>query len=386
MASAWGRTSTLRPLRRHMSSDEGSLVRFAAEGNVAEITLCRPKKLNSLSLPMIHELRESYTNLVASGAKAVILRGEGRALCAGGDVAEVREGVLEGNRYPADFFYEEYTLDYDIATLHEKKGVLQVALWDGIVMGGGVGLSVHSPVRIATEKTLFAMPETAIGLFPDVGATYALSRLKAGAHIGVFLGLTGNRVGAADALFAGLATHYVPSERLPGLKDALQGLGDASDLNAVSAAIDGISDGATPDTAKAALEQNAAAIERCFGNADSVEEIIKRLEAEGSEWSTKTLSALRARSPTSVKVSHEAIRRHASISLRETFMAEYRLACWCMRPQPESDFCEGIRAVLVDKDNKPVWVPATIEEVSAEKVEGFFAPLAADHPRGELPL
>ena len=178
------------------------------QGSVSKLTLCRPKKLNSLSLPMIHELRKIYADLPKTSS-ILLLDGEGRALCAGGDVAEVRQGVLDGTSYPADFFYDEYELDYNIATLFERQQVLQVSLWDGIVMGGGVGLSIHSPIRIATERTMFAMPETGIGLFPDVGATWALTRLKAGAHVGLLLGLSGERLGPADCMFSGVATHLL---------------------------------------------------------------------------------------------------------------------------------------------------------------------------------
>lgn len=353
------------------------------------MTLTRPKKLNSLSLPMIHELRAAFAKLGPLGSRCVLLGGEGRAFCAGGDVTEVRDGILVGNSTPADFFYEEFALDYEIATRHEREGILQVALWDGIVMGGGVGLSAHSPVRVATEKTMFAMPETLIGLFPDVGMTWRLSRLSAGAHVGTFLGLTGERLGAADCVHAGLATHYCPSERLPDLEAKIRGLGAerCGNVEAVSAAISEVAAGALPDTAKAVLEPNAAVIERCFsGEATSAEDIVGRLEAEPCEWSKKALKALRQRSPTSVKISLEAIRRHRSVSLKEAFVSEYRLAQWCMRPQPHSDFCEGIRAVLVDKDNAAKWDPARLEDVSQERVAGFFQPLPADHPRGELQL
>lgn len=368
-----------------------ALVRLEADGGpLATLSLCRPKKLNSLSLPMIHDLKRLYGELGSTGARCVFLRGEGRALCAGGDVAEVRDGVLEGNSYPADFFFDEYHLDYQIATLYEREKIVQVALWDGIVMGGGVGLSVHSPIRIATEKTLFAMPETAIGLFPDVGATWALSRLRAGMPVGLLLGLTGVRLGAADCLFSGLATHYCPSDRLDAVKASIEALGDdASDAEAVSAAVAAVADGATPDTAKAVLEKNVTTIRHCFADdVDTAEEMFARLDADGGEWATKMASTLRQRSPTSVKISLAGIRRHAlpEVSLREAFNVEYRMAQWCMRPAPHSDFCEGIRAVLVDKDNAPTWEPATLEEVSNERVEGFFAPLPKDHARGELGL
>mmetsp|Transcript_76630 Transcript_76630/g.222511 ORF Transcript_76630/g.222511 Transcript_76630/m.222511 type:complete len:413 (-) Transcript_76630:216-1454(-) len=371
-------------------SEAGSLVRLeTGSGGVAKLTLCRPKKLNSLSLPMIRELRSRYAELRQAGVRCLLLGGEGRALCAGGDVAEVREGVLEGNRTPVDFFYEEYVVDYEIATLREREGILQIALWDGIVMGGGVGLSAHSPFRIATEKTLFAMPETLIGLFPDVGMTWKLSRLGGGMPIGIFLGLTGQRLGAADCLTAGLATHFCPSERLPQVEASLRSLGPdrLGDMEAVSSAISEAAGGVLPDTAKAMLAPNAAAIERCFGaGVESAEDIMGRLEAESSDFARHTLEALRQRSPTSVKVTLEAILRHRSATLKEAFTTEYRLSQWCCRPQPLSDLCEGIRAVLVDKDNQPQWDPARLEDVTRERVEGFFAPLGPEHPRGELML
>jgi len=251
-----------------------------------------------------------------------------------------------------------------------------------------VGLSAHSPIRIATEKTLFAMPETLIGLFPDVGMTWALSRLPAGAHVGAFLGLTGQRLGAADCLTAGLATHYCPSDKLPQVEENLKALGDrAGNLEAVSAAIAAAAGGAHPDAAKAVLEANGAAIERCFGGGvASAEEILSRLEGEGSSWASDAAATLRLRSPTSVKVTLEAIKRHSSATFKEAMQMEYRVSQWCMRPQPHSDFCEGIRAVLIDKDNKAQWQPARLEDVSREKVEEFFQPLRPDHPRGELVL
>ena len=370
------------------ASEEGPLVSLQhGPGHISKLTLQRPKKLNSLSLPMIKDLKQKYAELKPAGVRCVLLAGEGRALCAGGDVAEVRQGVLDGTRYPADFFSEEYELDYQIATLLERDGVVQVSLWDGIVMGGGVGLSLHSPIRIATEKTLFAMPETGIGLFPDVGATWALSRLRSGPQVGMYLGLTGERLGPADCIYAGLATHFCPSEKLPLLGEQLQALAEkAGSVEEVSKVIHAVAGGATPDSEKAHLEANAAAIKDCFGDLSSkAEEIVSRLQGHSSSWSSKALKTLESKSPLSVKVSLEALRRHqGDVSLRDAFIAEYRLSQWFMRPAPFSDFCEGIRAVLVDKDQNPKWQPATLSEVTEEQVEQFFAPLPADHPCGEL--
>eukprot|EP00405_Crypthecodinium_cohnii_P022164 CAMPEP_0206465728 /NCGR_PEP_ID=MMETSP0324_2-20121206/28015_1 /ASSEMBLY_ACC=CAM_ASM_000836 /TAXON_ID=2866 /ORGANISM="Crypthecodinium cohnii, Strain Seligo" /LENGTH=404 /DNA_ID=CAMNT_0053938667 /DNA_START=15 /DNA_END=1229 /DNA_ORIENTATION=- len=383
--------STFKFPQRFLStatSEEGSLVSFSPGSNgVAELQLCRPKKLNSLSMPMIQQLKVFYDQLEKGSDKCVLLSGEGRAFCAGGDVAEVRDGVLAGNSAPAEFFHDEYALDYQIATLHPRKGIVQVALWDGIVMGGGVGLSAHSPVRICTEKTMFAMPETLIGLFPDVGMTWKLSRLAAGLPTGLYLGLTGQRLGAADCMASGIATHYCPSEKLPQVVEKLKSLGAAkvSEIEVVAKVVEEIAGDSKPDTAKAVVEPNKEAIDRCFGNATTAEEIVARLQKENCKWSERTLKDLKMRSPTSVKVSLAAIMRHSgSVTMAQAFVEEYRMSQWCMRTQPESDFCEGIRAVLVDKDNSPNWVPPTLEEVSDERVQGFFAPLGPSHPYGEL--
>jgi enoyl-CoA hydratase/carnithine racemase len=339
---------------------------------------------------MIRELSAIYDSLENSNVRCVVLRGEGRALCAGGDVTEVREGVLDGGPLPADFFFEEYTLDYQIATLKERRGIQHIALWDGIVMGGGVGLSIHSPIKIATEKTLFAMPETGIGLFPDVGMTWLLSRLASGKALGLYLGLTGQRLKAADCLYAGLATHYCPSDQLANVTASLEGLGGeaASDPDMVTKVISEAANGAAPETEGAVLAANADAIERYFGGASSIGEIMSRVESDGgsSAFAAGAKKLLSRMSPTSLKVSLEAIQRHQDVDLRQAFVTEYRVSQHCMRPQPLSDFTEGIRALLVDKDNKPAWLPATLEEVDAEHVEGFFAPLPAGHRRGELAI
>lgn len=372
--------------RAFSEGSDRELVSLQTSGHIAKLTLQRPEKLNSLSLPMIKDLKQKYATLPTAGARYLLLAGEGRALCAGGDVAEVRQGVIEGTSYPADFFSEEYELDYQIATLLERDNVVQVSLWDGIVMGGGVGLSLHSPIRVATENTLFAMPETGIGLFPDVGATWALSRLRAGAHVGMYLGLTGERLGAADCLYAGLATHFCPAEKLPLLEEQLTRLTPEASIEEVSRAIHEVAAGAVPEADKAKLEANAAAIEDCFGDLSrKAEDIVARLESHSStNWSQKTLKTLLSKSPLSVKVSLEALRRHQAVSLKEAFIAEYRLSQWFMRPAPDSDFCEGIRAVLVDKDQSPKWQPATLPEVTNQKVEQFFEPLPADHACGEV--
>ena len=205
------------------------------------------------------------------------------------------------------------------------------------------------------------------------------------AQVGMYLGLTGERLGPADCVYAGLATHYCPSEKLPLVEERLKSLAEkASSVEEVSQVISETAGGAVPDPEKAHLEANAAAIKDCFGDLSTrAEEIVARLEGHSS-WSTKALKTLLSKSPLSVKVSLEALRRHQAVSLKEAFIAEYRLSQWFMRPAPYSDFCEGIRAVLVDKDQNPKWQPPTLPEVAKEQVEQFFEPLPADHACGEL--
>ena len=255
-------------------------------------------------------------------------------------------------------------------------------------MGGGVGLTVHGKYRVATEKTLFAKPETGIGLFPDVGSTHVLSRVNGGMPMGLYIGLTGARLKAADLIYSGLATHFVPSERLGALEDSLARLPSADSV-AVDRAILEAGGGAVADESTATLAPRADAIHRCF-SASTVERIVAALttEAGGSgahaEWAAATLKTLLKQSPTSVKITFEAIRRAQTMDIWKTLQMEYRMVQRCMRPQPQSDFYEGVRAVLVDKDQSPVWSPSTLEQVSDEAVEGFFAPLGADHLLGEL--
>jgi enoyl-CoA hydratase/carnithine racemase len=185
------------------------------------ISLDRPQKLNALDLPMIRQLRNVYDEWVVkpTAVKVVLMEGSGgKAFCAGGDVAAVQKECIAGGSLPSDFFYEEYQLNDIIATMFDRRGIVQIAVWDGITMGGGVGLSVHGKFRVATEHTVFAKPETAIGLFPDVGGTHVLSRVRGGMAVGLYIGLTGVRLGAADCLATGLATHYIPRcLRLPVL-------------------------------------------------------------------------------------------------------------------------------------------------------------------------
>ena len=339
---------------------ETSDIRFAVEGGIAFGTLSRPKALNALTLDMI---RAYYARLVGwakdPAIRAVVIEGEGgKAFCAGGDVRAVYDSV---KTTPSDlnrvFFAEEYQLN----RLIHRLGKPYVALIDGITMGGGLGLSVHGTHRIATEKTMAAMPETGIGLFPDIGATWFLNRCPG--KMGLFLALTGARVRAADAMLVGFATHYAPSAALEGLKrDLVAGTDVDTAIRKVAA-----------DPGPAPLADAKAAIDRTFAGG-SVEAILAALEAEATDWAKETLKTLGPKSPTSLKVTFEQLRRGAGLSIEDVLVMEYRMTQVFMA---EHDFFEGIRALLVDKDQSPKWKPATLAEVTDADVARYFAPLGA---------
>ena len=265
----------------------------------------------------------------------------------------------------AAFYRDEYTLNHRIKTYAKPY----VALIDGVVMGGGVGVSVHGSHRVVTENALFAMPETGIGFFPDVGGSWFLPRMPGA--IGMYLGLTGARLGAAEALYCGFATHHVPRARLA---DTAGALAAADSPGAVGAAL--AAHGEEPG--EAPLRTHGDAIDRCF-TADSVEAIVAALEAEAGDWACETLAALAAKSPTSLKVTHRLIRGGAALDFAEATRVAFRLS---QRFCAAHDFREGVRAAVIDKDRGPDWRPATLDAVSAAAVDAYFAPLG----RGDLLL
>ncbi len=338
-------------------SETGEII-FERKGGLGIATLNRAKALNSLTLEMCLAYdRQLATWAADESVRGVVIKGAGdRAFCAGGDVREIWRAGMNGESLTAEFFQAEYRMNRRLKRFPKPH----IALLDGIVMGGGVGISLHGSHRIATERTLAAMPETSIGFFPDVGSTYVLSRVADG--LGICLGLSGTRMKAADALHAGFATHYVPSARLDDLEAALAEAGD------MDAAVRGFSE----DPGPAPLAEHGPAIARCFTK-DSVEAIFAALAAEPGEWAAKTLEIMTKRcSPTSLKIALEAIRRAAALDFDAAMVAEYRLSQACLAG---TDSYEGIRALLVDKDNAPAWNPVTLEGVTAAMVEAHFAPL-----------
>ena len=319
-------------------------------GGVARVVLNRPDALNALTLDMCLALDASLREWQdAPGVDAVLVRGQGsRAFCAGGDIRRLYEE--RGGDYPREFYRAEYRLN---ARLH-RFSKPYIAFLDGIVMGGGVGVSVHGSHRIATEHTQFAMPETGIGLFPDVGGSYFLSRCPG--SLGMYLGLTGTRLAAADAIYCGIAQYAAPAESWAGLSGA-------SSVARVA-----------QPPAPPPLAGHRALIDRCFGK-DTVEEIAAALEAEQDRFAAETLAVLGAKSPTSLKITHRQIRSGRALDFDGCMRMEWRMV---NRVIAGHDFYEGTRAAIIDKDRKPRWQPARLAAVTESEVARYFAPLPGD--------
>ena len=332
------------------------------EGATGVLSLNRPKAIHALTLDMVHAMTAALLEWRDDPAVEAIIvdHAEGRGFCAGGDIAFLRNSALnDGGVSGRQFFHDEYRLNHLI--FEYPKPV--IALMDGITMGGGVGISQPAQFRVATENTRFAMPETGIGLFPDVGGGWYLSRLPG--RLGPFLALTGARLDGAECLWAGLATHYLPSE---ALAQAKQRIAHGHEPGGVLASL-----AVTPPPAR--IEDNAAQIARHFGS-DRYEDILAGLEADDGEWAAKELATLRTKSPQTCKIALRELGESLALSdFAEEMRMEYRIASRVLlRP----DFAEGVRAVIVDKDNAPNWDPATPEGVTEELIDGIFAPLPAD--------
>ena len=333
-----------------MSDFDDATVVVRREGRIGRLTLNRPKALNALDLGMIRVIAGALEDWRDDpGVHLVVLDAAGeRAFCAGGDVREIRRLSLAGAYGEIErFFVEEYALNLVIARYPKPY----VSLIDGICMGGGIGLSVHGGIRVASEGASFAMPETIIGLFPDVGATFVLPRLR-GVQ-GMWLALTGARVGGAEAVWAGLATHYVTRERMGGLAAALA----ADGVSALAPACSAVGEVAVPGGMGA------------FG-ADSVAGIVAALEAEGSEWAGEQLAALRQVSPSSLLWTFEIVRAGARRTFEQCQAAELGLTRLAVR---HPDFLEGVRAMLVDKDRAPRWSLGRIEDVDPRVIAAMFS-------------
>ncbi len=344
-----------------------------SRNGIGILTLNRPHALNALTLGMIRTLtarllawREdaSVKGVLVQGAKQ---EGKGVAFCAGGDIRFFHQAALAGNPELEDFFTEEYALDHLIHVYPKPY----VALMDGVVMGGGMGISQGATLRVVTERTRMAMPETNIGLFPDVGGGWFLSRCPG--HTGEYLALTGQVIGAGDAIHWGLADGYLPSDALPALHQEMGtgaiGTGAfATDADWLRFARSRLHTAPPP-----ALASAQAALDRHFSHF-TIAAILESLEKDGSPWALEALNAVGKRSPLMLAVTLEQVRRARSMGLAEVLRMERGIMrhCFHLRPGAASEAVEGVRALAIDKDQRPRWNPATAAEVSSEMVQAYF--------------
>lgn len=337
------------------------------QGSLAIITLNRPRALNALNAVMRAQLTEAYPSFARNPQiyACVIQSACPKMFSAGGDVRELIKWKREQPEQARRAFAKEYSLNW----LHECFSKPTISLIDGPVMGSGVGITAYGTHRVAGEEYRFAMPETAIGLFPDVGTAYALAQFSN--EIGMYLGLTGRAISAADAYVLGLVTHCIPAARFEEIKTSLIDTWP----------VDPLLDERHVEPGPGELEPLLKHIARCF-SAPSVEEIIERLDAVESkdrDWAQSVIADLKDRSPLSLKVTYRHIRGARELDLRQTLQLDYRLAC---RFLDSHDFEEGVRAALIDKDGKPRWQPSRLEDVGSAMVDEIFSPMGS----GELVL
>jgi enoyl-CoA hydratase len=331
---------------------------FERRGAAGLITLNRPKALNALTHGMAVAMHAKLKAWAADAAVAcVVVQGAGeRAFCAGGDIRTLYDSGKAGSPYAVEFYRDEYLLNAYIK--HYPKPY--IALISGIVMGGGVGVSVHGSHRIADETTTFAMPETGIGLFPDVGGSFFLPRLPG--EVGLYLGLSGARLRAADALYAGIATQFVPAAQRAALIEQFA----AGNVSVVKA---------KPGPAQ--LADQRGRIDTIF-SANTLEAILERLERDGSNWALDTAATIRGKSPTATKLAFRQIREGEAKLFDDCMRMEFRMV---NRVIAGHDFYEGVRATIIDKDGAPKWQPDSLAAVSDKDIDAYFGPL-----KEELPL
>jgi len=349
-----------------MTTDD---VNTYVEGGAGRLRLNRPKALHSLNLAMVQQMTRALLDWRGDPSVRIVLidHAEGRGFCAGGDVVTIAKDVPDGGTAGHAFFFEEYRLNHLMYT-YPKPGV---AFMDGVTMGGGVGIACPCRYRVATERTLFAMPETTIGLFPDVGGGRYLSRLRG--RSAQYLALTGARLNGADCVALGLASHYIPSDRLDDVK---------AQICANPEKTESILAGAIEAPPPAPIVEQLPLIDRLFAS-DDFEAIVAALEADGSDWAKKQRETLGGRSPTACKVS---LRMLVESPKQPHFVDEMRMEFAIMvRMYRGHDFAEGVRALLIDKDGAPAWDPPTPVEVTPAMVDAYFQPLAPDEAWTPLP-
>ncbi|XP_055902983.1 3-hydroxyisobutyryl-CoA hydrolase, mitochondrial-like [Eupeodes corollae] len=349
--------NSLALLRSLTSSSTSESIQINETKHSATIVLNRPKVLNAMNMDMVLKIQAQLTKFEESKSLVIVKGSGGKSFSVGGDISSLLKAGLEESRI---FFRKVYTLLYFIA----NKKVPNIALIDGVTMGGGFGLAVHGKYCIATERTVLAMPETAIGLFPDVGSSCFLNRLNG--KLGLYLGMTGSRLMGEDIARVGLATHFCKSSQLPALEAELLNANHSNEvpkiLNEFSLKLEPKEEGISLLMAK---------INANF-NVKTVEDIFKNLEKDDSEWALKTLASLKEKCPLSLKLTFRQMQLGVNLPLDECLKMEYRMASRCLG---NDDFKEGVRALLIDKDKNPAWKPATLEAVTDEYVATFFARL-----------
>jgi len=337
-------------------------VLISVERQVGRIRLNRPKAIHALNTGMCAAILDALISWRDDTAVEAVMidHAEGRGFCAGGDIRMIAESGAGDGSAARDFFRVEYRMNHALFTYAKPV----VAFMDGITMGGGVGISQPAKYRVATENTKLAMPETGIGLFPDVGGGWYLSRLAG--RTGQYLALTGYRLDGAECLALGLASHYLHSEALEDAKARI-----IADPQAIDAVLDALSSPA-PD---ARILAHRGAIDRLFAS-DRLEDVLAALEADGGEWAAQQLATLRTKSPQTMKVSLKLLLDGKTMPTFEDEMRqEFAVGSHVVQ---RHDFIEGVRALIIDKDNAPKWNPANVEEVSDHLIDQIFAPLSAD--------
>ena len=349
-------------------ADDEPEVLAQVEGRLGVLTLNRPAALNALSLIMVRQLAQALQKWRSDpDIDAIVLRGAGdKALCAGGDIRAIYDSCKAGNQDYLTFFAEEYRLVQEIHRYCKPT----IALMDGYVMGGGMGLSQACSLRVVTERSRLAMPEVSIGYFPDVGGSCFLSRLPGA--IGNYLGLTGVQLNANDALYCGLADVLVPAAQMAELVSKLAAMPEAT-LSVRATIIDWLNDlPAPPDSSPSQLEQIRPAIDLHFSQS-SVGAIMDSLGTERgpdfTQWAQQTQSTMASRSPLAMSVTLEQLKRGAAMTLEQCLEMEFHLDQEWL---PRGDMIEGVRALIVDKDKKPVWRPSSVKQVTVEQVQSFF--------------
>lgn len=355
------------------------LVEGKASSRVA--ILNRPSSLNALNTNIgarLHELYASWEDDPNIGF--VVMKGSGRAFCAGGDIVALYHLINEGKIEKCKgFFRTLYSFIYHLGTYLKPH----VSILNGITMGGGAGISIPGTFRLATDRTVFATPETQIGFHPDAGASFHLSRLPG--HLGEYLGLTGAKLSGAEMVSCGLATHYSNTDKLPLIEEELGNL-VTDDPSVIESCLEKYSDVVYPE--KTSALHRIEVLNKCFGH-DTVGEIIDAVESEASAtndaWCNSTLKKLKEASPLSLKVSLRSVREGRFQTFDQCLVREYRMSLQGISKRISNDFCEGVRARVVHKDFAPKWEPPSLEKVSDDMVDQYFAPLSESEPNLELP-